>query len=112
MIYRVLLVALTVLAISPSAVHAEMRGSGPFIRWLAYARARKVRDILVGLGLPPRQLRIISAADFEPLVSQAYTDDRRSRNRRVEVVLMETLMQEYDGKKLTFEERTDLREGR
>jgi len=79
---------------------------------LAYARARKVRDILVGLGLPPRQLRIISAADHEPLVSQAYTEDRLARNRRVEVVLMETLIQDYDGEKLSIEERTNSREGR
>lgn len=79
---------------------------------LAFARARKVREILVELGLPPEQLRIISAADHEPLVSQAYTEDRRSRNRRVEVVLMETMMWDYDGEKLSIEERTNLREGR
>ncbi len=79
---------------------------------LAFARARKVRDLLVELGLPPRQLRVISAADHEPLVSQAYTDDRLARNRRVEVVLMKTLIQDYDGEKLSIEERTNSREGR
>ena len=79
---------------------------------LAFARARKVRDILVELGLPPKQLRVISAADHEPLVSQAYTENRLARNRRVEVVLMETLIQDYEGEKLSIEERTSLREGR
>ena len=79
---------------------------------LAFARAREVRDVLVELGLPPRQLRVISAADHEPLVSQAYTEDRLARNRRVEVVLMETLIWDYEGEKLSIEERTNLREGR
>ncbi len=79
---------------------------------LAYARARKVRDILAEMGLDPRRLRLISAADHEPLVSQAYTEDRRARNRRVEIVVMETLIQDYDGEKLSIEERTNLREGR
>ena len=79
---------------------------------LAFARARKVRDVLVELGLPPKQLRVISAADHEPLVSQAYTKDRLARNRRVEVVLMETLIWDYEGEKLSIEERTNLREGR
>ncbi len=79
---------------------------------LAFARARKVRDILVELGLPPKLLRVISAADHEPLVSQAYTEDRLARNRRVEVVLMETLIWDYEGEKLSIEERTNLREGR
>ncbi len=79
---------------------------------LAFARARKVRDMLVELGLLPEQLRVISAADHEPLVSQAYSEERRARNRRVEIVVMETLIQDYDGEKLSIEERTNLREGR
>ncbi|MCZ6651452.1 MAG: OmpA family protein, partial [Planctomycetota bacterium] len=68
---------------------------------LAFARARTVRDVLVELGLSAKRLRVISAADHEPLVSQAYTEDRLARNRRVEVVLMETLIQDYEGKKLS-----------
>ena len=79
---------------------------------LAFARARKVRDMLVELGLLPEQLRVISAADHERLVSQAYSEERRARNRRVEIVVMETLIQDYDGEKLSIEERTNLREGR
>ncbi len=79
---------------------------------LALARALKIRDKLVGLGLLPEQLRVISAADHEPLVSQAYSEERRARNRRVEIVVMETLIQDYDGEKLSIEERTNLREGR
>ncbi len=68
--------------------------------------------MLVELGLLPEQLRVISAADHEPLVSQAYSEERRARNRRVEIVVMETLIQDYDGEKLSIEERTNSREGR
>jgi len=92
----------------------DLPPGGPFSTKddLAFARARTVRDVLVELGLSAKRLRVISAADHEPLVSQAYTEDRLARNRRVEVVLMETLIQDYEGKKLSIEERTDLREGR
>ncbi len=78
---------------------------------LAFARARRVRDILVQHGLEPGQLRVISAADHEPLVSQVYTEDRRARNRRVEMMVTEALIEEYEGQEMSLEEKASLSKG-
>ena len=75
---------------------------------LAFARAKRVRDILTGLGLSAEQLRVVSAADHEPLVSQAYTADRLARNRRVEIVVTKALVQEYEGETLPIDQKAIL----
>ncbi len=62
---------------------------------LAYARARSVRDRLVGLGIDPRAIRVSSAGSFEPILRQTYDDDRRAANRRVEIVLTQALISDY-----------------
>jgi len=72
---------------------------------LAIARARRVRDILVEMGVDPRQLRLVSAADHEPLLSQAYSQERLARNRRVEITVTEALVHDYEGEELSVEEK-------
>ncbi len=79
---------------------------------LAIARAEHIRDRLVALGIDPRRMRLISAAHHEPLVSQAYTEERRSRNRRVEIVVTSALVNEYDGEALSVDERIHHSAGR
>jgi chemotaxis protein MotB len=71
---------------------------------LAYARARNVRDRLVELGIEPKAIRVSSAGSYEPLLRQTYDDSRRAANRRVEIILTQALVSDYEAKGLTSEE--------
>ncbi len=71
---------------------------------LAFARARKVRDRLVELGISPQAFRVTSAGPHEPLLRQSYTDDRRQANRRVEIILTQALISDYEAESQTPEE--------
>jgi len=62
---------------------------------LSYVRARQVRDRLVALGVNPRAIRISAAGPFEPLLKQAYDETRRASNRRVEILLSQSLLSDY-----------------
>ena len=66
-------------------------------RDLSYARARTVALQLERNGV--RRIRILPVAvgDTEPLVRQAYTDQRRALNRRVEILVTEDLIDDYAG---------------
>ena len=46
---------------------------------------------------PFRRLALVAVGDSEPLVRQAYTEERRSLNRRVEVLVTEDLIDDYAG---------------
>jgi len=63
---------------------------------LAYARARAVRDVLVGAGIRPERIRLISAGAEAPLMRQAYTEDELALNRRVEIVVTEATVQDIE----------------
>ncbi len=69
-------------------------------RDLSYARAEAVAKELEQNGV--RRVRIISVAagDTEPLARQAYTEDRRALNRRVEILITEDLIDDYAGSTL------------
>jgi chemotaxis protein MotB len=71
---------------------------------LAYARARTVRDRLVELGIVPEAIRVSSAGPYEPLLRQSYSDKRRAANRRVEIVLTQALISDYEAEGQTPEE--------
>ncbi len=66
-------------------------------RDLSYARARAVSRQLEEHGV--RSIRIIPVAvgDAEPFVRQAYTEERRALNRRVEILVTEDLIEDYAG---------------
>jgi len=66
-------------------------------RELSFARAMAVVKELEASGV--RSIRIIPMAvgDAEPLVRQAYTEDRRALNRRVEILVTEDLVDDYAG---------------
>ena len=75
---------------------------------LSYARARAVRDFLVNDGnIAEVRIRVTAVGDYEPIVARAYTLTRRGQNSRVEVIVLESLVQEYDGDK-DQEETTNL----
>ncbi len=69
---------------------------------LSYARARAAADALVRYGVRARRIRASAAGATEPLVKQAYDDKRLAINRRVEIVVNEALICEYDGKPMAF----------
>jgi len=66
-------------------------------RDLSYARARSVALELETNGV--RRVRIIPVAlgNTEPLVRQAYTEERRALNRRAEILVTEDLIDELAG---------------
>jgi chemotaxis protein MotB len=72
---------------------------------LSIARARAAAEALERHGVAKARIRIIGAGAQEPLVSQAYTEERRALNRRVEIVVTEALVDEYSGEPVADEER-------
>jgi chemotaxis protein MotB len=71
---------------------------------LSYARARAVADTLIRHGVRAARIRVEANGDKEPIVRQAYTEQRRAVNRRVEIIVTEALLQDYAGKPTTDEE--------
>ncbi len=69
-------------------------------RDLSYARARAVGRTLQDNGVRPVRLILVAAGDTEPLVNQAYTEERRALNRRVEILVTEDLIDDYAGSTL------------
>lgn len=65
---------------------------------LSYARAKAVRDELEANGVRPERILCVAAGDTEPLVAQAYTQRRRAENRRVEIIVTEDAIEDYEGK--------------
>lgn len=72
---------------------------------LSIARARTVADALRRHGVRSKRIRIVGAGNAEPLVRQAYTEERRAQNRRVEIVVTEATIEDYSGDPIQAEER-------
>jgi len=70
-------------------------------RDLSYARAKAVALELERNGVRGIRLVPVAVGDTEPLVRQAYTDERRALNRRVEILVTEDLIDDYGGSTLT-----------
>ncbi len=66
-------------------------------RDLSYARARTVARALEEIGVRPVRILTVAAGDNEPIVRQAYTEERRALNRRVEILVTEDLVDDYSG---------------
>ncbi len=73
------------------------------VRDLSYARARAVIRELESNGVRGVRLIPVALGDTEPLVRQAYTEERRSLNRRVEILVTEDLITDYAGSTLASE---------
>lgn len=71
---------------------------------LGYARARTVADRLVELGIDPRAIRVSTAGPYEPLLKQTYDDERRNANRRVEIVVTQALISDYEARAQTADD--------
>jgi chemotaxis protein MotB len=73
-------------------------------RDLSYARAKAIGAKLSELGLRDRRFTFVAVGTAEPLKSQAYDEDRMAKNRRVEIVVKESLVSDYEGEPISFEE--------
>lgn len=69
-------------------------------RDLSYARAAAVANELEKGGLRRVRMTLVAAGNTEPLVRQAYTQQRRALNRRVEILVTEDLIEDYAGSTL------------
>jgi chemotaxis protein MotB len=84
-----------------SALELPPGGNGTFDdTWaLSHARARAVYDFMTaaepaGLGMQPDRFRLTANGAREPLDSRAYTTGQEQANRRVEILVSETLVSE------------------
>lgn len=64
---------------------------------LAYGRACAVADYLISLGVRAERLRRVDCGSAEPLLMHAYDEQTKKANRRVEIVVTQALMQEFQG---------------
>ncbi|MEX0885288.1 MAG: flagellar motor protein MotB [Phycisphaeraceae bacterium] len=64
---------------------------------LSYGRARAVMQYLTGedVGIRTERVRLVSNADREPLVRRVQGAAQRAPNRRVEVVVLEALVEDF-----------------
>ncbi|MBN1766801.1 MAG: flagellar motor protein MotB [Sedimentisphaerales bacterium] len=68
---------------------------------LSFARAMAVKNFLVEQGIREERITVEACGDNEPLVAQAYNEAGRAKNRRVSIIVTETLVEQYQGKPLT-----------
>jgi chemotaxis protein MotB len=71
---------------------------------LAHCRAKAVAAELERAGVERERLRLTAVGSREPLVRQAYTEERRSLNRRVEIIVNESTTGQYEGEPLALRE--------
>ncbi len=74
-------------------------------RDLSYARAAAVAHAMEVGGIRKERLTLVAVGDTEPLVRQAYTEDRRALNRRVSILVTEDLIDDYAGTTYADEQR-------
>ncbi len=81
------------------ATNEPLSSGSPFRnpRDLSYARANAVARALEENGVRTVRILAVAAGDTEPLVRQAYTEERRALNRRVEILVTEDLVDDRAG---------------
>ena len=70
----------------------------PTLEDLSYARARAVRQYLTESGIRPERMTVEACGSNEPVRVQAYDDESRLANRRVSIIVTETLVPDFRGK--------------
>jgi chemotaxis protein MotB len=71
---------------------------------LSYQRAKAVAEALENSGVRRERIAIEAVGHREPLKGQAYTEQRRAANRRVEIIVTEALLSDFAGEAITDEE--------
>ncbi len=64
---------------------------------LSFARAQRVADELILGGVDPRAVRLVAAGANEPVAREVYDPAKRSDNRRVEIIVRESQIDDYVG---------------
>jgi hypothetical protein len=67
--------------------HSDARGPERFNQWLSEERAKRVRNTMVGLGVPESKLSAQGFGSKKPR-AKGKSDEVFSRNRRVELVVI------------------------
>ena len=68
--------------------HADSRGESELNEWLSTLRAERVRDVLVGLGVPAERIEIAGYGETRPR-AEGEGEAALARNRRVEFVMLD-----------------------
>jgi len=95
----------TKIVVRGHATREPLPDGAPFkdARDLSYARAKTVARELEEAGVRRVRILVIAVGDGEPLARQAYTEERRALNRRVEILVTEDLVDDYAGSSLADE---------
>ena len=64
---------------------------------LSYARAEAVANELILQGVDPRTIRLVAVGANEPVALEVYELAKRGNNRRVEIIVRESLIDDYIG---------------
>ena len=77
-----------------AAAEIDLLPPGADLWDLSYERAKAVMRFLTSdaIGIRPDRIRLVGVGDEEPLAKQAYTTDAQQDNRRVEVLVSDTLI--------------------
>jgi chemotaxis protein MotB len=67
---------------------------------LAYARANAVLEFLVKEGVARERLNIEACAGNEPVKTNVYDDEGLASNRRVEIVVKDQMVEDYEGEQV------------
>ena len=68
-----------------AGIKADPKALAAFRMELSMRRAQLVSDYLISAGVDARVLRVQGCSTFEPVTKQAYSEQKNSQNRRVEV---------------------------
>jgi chemotaxis protein MotB len=68
---------------------------------LSYQRAEFVSAQLVAQGTDPRTIRLMAVGPNEPVAKEVYNKESRGDNRRVEIIVRESLIDDYVGQTST-----------
>lgn len=76
---------------------------------LSYARAEAVKQVLERNGIRSARLRLVAAGPEAPVLRQAYEEREMALNRRVEVIVTEATIEDYNHQetKREMQESTD-----
>ncbi len=64
---------------------------------LSFARARAVNELLAELGVSEDRMNLEACGGHEPIQAFAYDEEALANNRRVEVVVKDSMVEEYEG---------------
>ena len=64
---------------------------------LSYARGMAIKAFMENQGIRSERITVEACGDNEPIISQAYDETDRARNRRVSIIVTENLVEEFQG---------------